>query len=130
VSNPERPWDNPPAAAKGPAKKKSPVQAWQWIVGAVILVGIFGAVAGSGGSEPDKYGAQEACENRVETLLKAPASADFSGVEATENGTNTWSVSGMVDAENSFGASMRNSFVCTAESDDGETWTTSKVSLN
>lgn len=127
MSNPERPWDQKPQETTGPVSK---VKLWQWVVGGLIVVGIFGAISGMGGDEPDEFGAQVACEDRVKKLLKAPASADFSGTEAVSIGTNTWEVTGVVDSDNSFGASIRGTFTCQAESDDGEMWTTSRVSID
>lgn len=106
-----------------------------WIAVMVIAVLVIGGVVkgtpfGGGESEPDAVGAQVACQDRVEKLLKAPGSADFNDVTATVAGPNTWTVTGTVDADNSFGASLRSTFTCKAESDDGETWTTSRVRLS
>ena len=72
------------------------------------------AVSTSGGSSSSNSGQFEAiaqCEARIENLLKAPATADFE-TSATGSGS-TWTVSGSVDAENSFGALIRSTFQCT-----------------
>jgi hypothetical protein len=109
-----------------------------WVAAVVIAVLAIGGVAsgasfGGGGGEDSgatSAGAQEACQDRVETLLKSPATAKFSDVVAVPQGADTWKVTGSVDSENSFGALLRSSFTCMAESDDGEAWTTSRASVS
>jgi hypothetical protein len=110
-----------------------------WVAAVVIAALAIGGVAsgasfGGGGGEEDSgatsAGAQEACQDRVETLLKSPATAKFSDVVAVPQGADTWKVTGSVDSENSFGALLRSSFACMAESDDGEAWTTSRASVS
>lgn len=108
-----------------------------WIVTVVVAVLVIGGIVTGtsfGGSTddegPDAVGAQVACQDRVKTALKSPATAEFSGVKAVPQGGNTWTVRGAVDSQNSFGALLRSTFTCVAQSDDGETWTTSKVALN
>jgi hypothetical protein len=109
-----------------------------WVAAVVIGVLVVGGYAkgGSfGGGGDDEYvdsgatsaGAQDACQDRVKDLLKSPATAKFSDVAAVPQGAGTWRVTGSVDSENSFGALLRSSFSCMAESDDGELWTTSRA---
>lgn len=127
MDDPARPWDVSNDGVSAPTQGR---KLWPWVVGLLVVVGGASALAGSGGSEPDKYGAQVACEDRVRTLLKAPSSADFSGVVTASSGHNAWNVTGSVDSENSFGAAIRGAFTCHARSDDGELWTTSRVKIN
>ena len=56
-----------------------------------------------------KYDAIAAAEKYVKNNLKSPTSARFSGESATLSGSS-WTVTGTVDAQNSFGATIRNSF--------------------
>ncbi len=55
--------------------------------------------------------AERACERAVTGQLKAPSTAEFSGTTATGSGT-AFNVTGSVDAQNGFGAMIRNSFEC------------------
>lgn len=78
----------------------------------VLLVGMIIA-CGSAPTpkEGDKYGAMVVCQDFVKDQLKAPATAEFSDEEATLL-AGTWTVNGNVDAENSFGANLRQSYAC------------------
>lgn len=64
------------------------------------------------------------CHQYVKDRLKSPGSADFSGdyvAEGADDGAYT--VSGSVDSQNSFGASVRNTFQCTVRKRSGaDTW--------
>ena len=57
-------------------------------------------------------------------VLKSPASAVFPGFdEMVVNGSNGhYSVSGFVDSQNSYGASMRSQFTYNIEKDDSGKW--------
>lgn len=84
---------------------------------AVLLVGCGSDEGGPG----DAY---RACERAVEASLRAPATADFSGVsgsEISDQGGGLWDVVGYVDAENGFGANIRTDFTCTVR-DTGDNW--------
>jgi hypothetical protein len=58
--------------------------------------------------------------------LKAPATADFSGFTDTQvahlkdGGPNKWIVKGYVDAQNSFGAKLRNNYQVVIEFEEGK----------
>lgn len=52
-----------------------------------------------------------ACRESVRNQLKSPKSADFGNEVATGSG-GSYTVTGTVDAENSFGASIRARFSC------------------
>lgn len=62
--------------------------------------------------------AEMACEKAVKAQLKSPSSAKFSSTSASGSGTN-YTVTGAVDAENSFGATIRNTFVCEVVVENG-----------
>ena len=60
----------------------------------------------------DEYDAWTAAKDIVKDKLKSPSTAEFckaSETTITRNG-NTWTIQGYVDAQNSFGATLRNEF--------------------
>lgn len=63
----------------------------------------------------DNYDAITIAEKVVKEKLKSPSSAKFSGISETHVSLtdNTWSISGWVDASNSYGAIVRSSYVVT-----------------
>lgn len=102
----------------------------KWILVVVLVLAGFGAVFGSGDDDApsddkpsststsrapdvgDEIGAQVVCRQFVERRLKAPSTADYSGEAQRHVGGPVWIAVGDVDAENSFGAPMRNRFMC------------------
>lgn len=60
----------------------------------------------------DKFDAITIAEKEVKAQLKAPSTAKFcrSSEYTVSRSSNTWTVSGWVDAQNSFGATLRNNF--------------------
>lgn len=102
-------------------------------LGLLAFVGIIGAIVGvtfiwSGDAE--KREAISSCESSVKNRLKSPSTAEFSDTSAREGGeyvyndiparyremenVTTWVVTGPVDAQNGFGATVRNKFNCRA----------------
>lgn len=79
----------------------------------VIIITAAGAInASHGPSEEDKQAsAQVACEDVVKQNLKSPSTANFSN-ETTTGSDGKYTIEGDVDAQNSFGAMLRNHFVC------------------
>jgi hypothetical protein len=94
------------------------------VVGCSVLVSVG---KDSGTSRGDEVGARKACEEFVGRRLKAPSTAEFSGTTVT-GGPVTFTVAGSVDAENSFGAKIRNSYICKVSDAAGDSW--SLVSLS
>lgn len=86
-------------------------------VSGLLLVGCDSADDGGG-----EYGAKDVCHQNLERQLKAPDSADYSDEVAIESADGNWNLSGSVDAENSFGAKLRASYVCTAIHLSGDNW--------
>lgn len=91
------------------------------VVGTLVLVLIF--IPKPEISEPpkrekptyDAFNAQSACESFVKQALKAPSTADFAPhheLQISGSGTGPWTVIGYVDAQNSFGAKLRNGYFC------------------
>lgn len=95
-----------------------------WRAAAAMGVALAAAVAGCGDSDDGggEYGARDVCQQFVEDRLKSPGSADFSDEDATENSNGSWTVTGVVDSDNSFGASIRNSYECTVRHSVGDNW--------
>jgi hypothetical protein len=78
----------------------------------IVVAFIFGATHHS---SDVKFSVDAACKHFVKAQLKAPSTAKFPSVDsATIGGTNGQYVeASYVDSDNSFGASLRSSFVCT-----------------
>lgn len=76
---------------------------------AVVIVGLF-VIAGLSGGGNEKAKAVAACEGEVKARLKAPSTARFSSGVSGSDGDYT--VAGQVDAENSFGATVRSTYTC------------------
>lgn len=88
---------------------------------AAAALAVF-ALAGCGGSG-GAGGAYRACERAVESQLKSPSSADFSGATGSTitNSGDTYNVSGTVDSQNGFGAMVRSAFSCELR-EVGDNW--------
>lgn len=54
--------------------------------------------------------AQRYCQDEVSARLKAPSTAEFTNVDTS--GMGPFTVTGSVDSENSFGATLRATFTC------------------
>lgn len=103
------------------AKASRPV----WAIGAVVVAFVlwYSVALSDGGNDSGSGGfARLACEQKVKAQLASPSSARFSGVSATEGTAGRWTVTGNVDAENSFGASLRSSFTCDLRHTSGENY--------
>lgn len=59
-----------------------------------------------------QFEAKTACENQVKDRLKSPSTAKFN---SDVTGVGPFTVTGTVDSENSFGATLRSSFQCTVK---------------
>jgi hypothetical protein len=110
----------------------------------VIVLVIVGMVAGGdedkdgrgGGDASDlEYGAFDVCQQFVKQELKAPGTAKFRNffeddgeVTVTHTG-DEYTVVSSVDAENSFGASLRSNFRCVVTHVSGDTWHKVSVTL-
>lgn len=91
------------------------------VVVGILLVGMVSciAVSSSSHSRPSQddisSSAQQNCEDLVKRGLKSPSTAKFSDEDVS--GSDVMTITGSVDSENSFGASLRASFQCTATVD-------------
>ncbi|ODR84937.1 MULTISPECIES: hypothetical protein [Shewanella] len=92
--------------------------------------------------DPDEIGAYVQCKDAVSERLKAPSTAEFSAYSATsvtktkmslKTGGDkeiTFVVNGSVDAQNSFGAMLRNHYQCSVSGRTGGYWSVIAVSIN
>lgn len=101
----------------------------------VIIVSILVSLSGSSGlsgPEHSEVGAWNACETFVERRLKAPATADFPCCYddfVTHEGGGIYRAESYVDAENAFGAEIRNDFTCTVEYRSGGSWRLQDIAI-
>lgn len=93
--------------ASGTGKRKP---GWVAIIGALLAIGYVISMFDGSSSKSDGYVAESACKNWVREQLKAPATADFGGEGIS--GSGPWTITGYVDAENSFGAKIRTNWTC------------------
>lgn len=91
----------------------------RWLFAGCLLLGLPGCAADDGA---DAIGAQVACAEFVKDQLKSPATAEFSETSSSELGQERWRVEGAVDSENSFGAMIRNTYVCEVEYLGDDEW--------
>lgn len=96
-------------------------------VGLVVLV--FAVAIGSlfvgndddGPDDVSDYELQDQCEKWVDKQLKTPSTAKHSDQSVRSSGVDAWTVTGAVDAQNSFGATIRSTWSCDIRL-DGDTW--------
>ncbi len=116
----------PPASVK-----KGKMTAGGCIVVSLLVIGFVIAMivtigGGSNKETPisDSESAWYACRQFTEARLKAPKTADFEHYNASgvrRMNANEWKVNLFVDAENSFGAMLRNEFECVVQN-QGDSW--------
>jgi hypothetical protein len=100
------------------------------LVGAIVWItggyGGRGATSTAGGQpdQGDELGAWVVCQQQMDEMLKAPATAEYpsrSEVSIRKSG-GTYTVRGWVDSQNGFGALVRTDFICTAISTGGDNY--------
>jgi hypothetical protein len=102
---------------------------WKWrylvALGAFAVFGSLFAILNGGAAPPSDTptdtDARFACRQFVEDRLTAPATADFSDETVTSlDGGKRFRISGSVDSQNSFGATLRADYECaTAATNNG-----------
>ena len=93
-----------------------------WIGGGLfVLMGCLCAIGQNISPGASSAGAQHACEQFTSDRLKAPSTAQFTGVTASKTGDKTYRVTGGVDSQNSFGATVRTEFSCQVKH-EGDGW--------
>ena len=127
-----------PAEPASPAPSPNRV-ALKWtafIIGPIALILIPVAIffpqvlnRDTGPAQPSAYGAEVACRSFVRDHLKAPSTAEFSGVAVKTSGQPPlFTVTGAVDSQNSFGAMIRSRWSC-AVRPDGHNWRLESISV-
>lgn len=112
---------------------------WPWILAALVVLALAGGGAAWYLTRPGppvetsttltNQSAIPACEAGVNERLKAPGTAKFGGHVVRETAIDVVEVVGWVDAENGFGALVRNRFLCVAHR--GQTgWRVSDVEFS
>ena len=122
-----------------PASPASRVKAWwlglpSWLNVLIIGVVLFGALVGLilAQNPNTAANATKECQDRVELKLKSPSTADFGDATAQELGDTgaRWEVIGIVDAENSFGGTVRLTYKCDITyNETAESWSASLVDV-
>lgn len=103
--------------------KKKPNLALGWVTLGIIVLFVLALAFGNSGSSSGSsnsgngYGARDACRSWVKDQLKAPATAQFSGETGYSSDTGPWEIVGNVDAQNGFGALIRNIYTCSVHTD-------------
>lgn len=80
----------------------------------------------------NKYDAITIAEKEVKAKLKSPSTAKFSSfseISVTRSG-NTWRVTGWVDAQNGFGATLRNSYTVKIEFASSDVYTVKECTVS
>lgn len=106
----------PPPPARPSAWPKVAVAALALLV--IAAAGTLLFVLLRPGPEGNSAKQIEACRNKVKTQLKAPATARFSEESVGRQPTgDLYEVHGLVDAQNGFGALLRERYTCTVTAD-------------
>ena len=114
------------ATTESPATPPAPQKggSWVYVVMGLIVIVVIACVIGANrktdNGSGDGLDAQRVCRDFVKARLKAPATAKFSGEDYDASG-DTYTVTGAVDAQNSFGALLRSNYTCVVRL-DGEKW--------
>jgi hypothetical protein len=98
---------------------------------------VFGSICGcdsppSVPAGPDTIGAWVACQEFVGKRLKAPSTADFQSYDESGvvvESSNSFTVHGYVDAQNSFGAKLRSNYTCRLHTSSSQ-WLLDDISIN
>lgn len=92
---------------------------------AVLLFGTMFACSVMGGSDedrgPSEVEVRNQCREWAKDHLRSPSTAEFSGEQVRSAGTDEWTVTGSIDAQNAFGATVRATYTCDIRL-DGDTW--------
>lgn len=120
------------ARLNGEARSAARPQGAKLLRFAVIVAAFIGILwlgsmcSGRGGDDKPSQSAmtteaRQQCRQSVKDKLKSPATARFSDESVSGSGPNaTYTVTGSVDSENSFGALIRASFSCSVTFTGGE----------
>lgn len=99
-------------------------------VGLLLLTAGLTACSGSS-TTPSHTDAEVMCEKFVKNRLKSPGTADFPGVTDDDyaktkvlSNAKPWKykVTGVVDSQNGYGATVRSNYVCTVSTKNRTSW--------
>lgn len=122
---------------KDPKKKRGCLQILVLIIGLFFMCAIIssmldseaGSPSGANGPtktpSPDPFAAWVMCEQFVENQLVAPSTAEFGSFDRNNVdylGNSEYLVLNYVDAQNSFGAVLRKTYLCKVRDNKDETW--------
>jgi hypothetical protein len=99
----------------------------KFAVGTALVTVILGSCSSEPYDPNNPVEAEAQCEGFAGKRLKAPSTADFD-LSASREGPG-WVVTGTVDAENSFGASLRSDIMCRLHF-EGDTAYLDDISIN
>jgi hypothetical protein len=133
-----------PVATKPSAEEKNGAGCWGvGCASLVVVFVIFAAIGGGGdsgqpevGEGPRWSGAWVVCEDFVRQRLRAPSTAEFPSAWSdnsrfvTDLGGGKFRVSAYVDAQNGFGAQIRNNFVCTVQWTGGSNYRLENLTID
>ncbi|MFJ4631575.1 hypothetical protein [Streptomyces sp. NPDC088847] len=100
-------------------------------LGLLLLTAGLTACSGGSSSTPSHTDAEVMCEKFVKNRLKSPGSARFPGVTDSDyaktkvlSNAKPWkfTVTGVVDSQNGFGALVRSNYVCTVSTKNRTSW--------
>lgn len=117
-----------------PKRRANPVFATVALLAMLALCVAGAALALSGDESQDPAVADRAvdaeimCEEFIGRRLKAPATAKYSHTQTLKDGAR-YTVSGHVDAENSFGAMVRTDYTCVVADQGNGKWSLVDLSL-
>jgi len=107
---------------------------------AVLFISLVGCISTTTPAKPktvdqiDEIDAFSMAEYYVKQYLKAPGSAKFQlpaeGANVVNLGNGEWHVVAYVDAQNSFGALLRNNYDCTVKYTGNDSWQLEKLAID
>ncbi|MEU6204606.1 hypothetical protein ABZ814_13575 [Micromonospora musae] len=98
---------------------------WWWIAAAVVVVLAAGGGVAYAVMPGDEDKAVEQCQQAISDQLKAPSTAEYGEPAVTSEDGNFgtyYEVTGVVDAENGFGATVRGDYRCKVNRESDGTW--------
>ena len=111
-------------------RSTNPRRTWPYVAGGLVVLFFIASAAGtsgdSGGDRDFATGDSElrhACSEFVLGHLRSPSTANFAPASdwSISGSAPTWTLDGYVDAQNAFGATIRNRFTCSV-TDAGDRW--------
>ena len=90
------------------------------LAGLLVLSAWLGFRSSGAPATGDEFTAASMCERFVADHLKSPSTAEFDSTAT--GGGDTWTVTGTVDSQNSFGAMVRNTYTCHLTYEGGDSW--------